>query len=226
VLLALAAVAAGVGAARLAAHRDFAPYQTANWPLALLVGWSFVGSGLVAWRQRPRNRLGSVMVFTGFAWFATFLTDARGSWLFTVGTAVQSVYLVGFVFIVLSFPAGRLQGRLDRLVILSAVGLVGVVEVVSLFFSDSQAVLCSNCPSKGSNRYATENEIATLPRNTSAARLHASTAVRAPVVAEVNSRRIRSRRPPITWFVVSATAVKIPPMPPDSSRIALNPNVK
>jgi signal transduction histidine kinase len=147
VLLALAAVATGVGAAWLAAHRDFAPYQTAAWPLALLVGWSFVGSGLVAWRQRPRNRLGPVMVFTGFAWFATFLTDAHGSWLFTVGTAVQSVYLVGFVFIVLSFPAGRLQGRVDRVLILSAVGLVSVVEIVSLFFSDSRAVLCSNCPS-------------------------------------------------------------------------------
>lgn len=76
-MLALAAVATGVGAAWLAARRDFAPYQTADWPLALLVGWSFVGSGLLAWRQRPRNRLGPVMVLTGFAWFATFLTDAQ-----------------------------------------------------------------------------------------------------------------------------------------------------
>jgi hypothetical protein len=69
-VLALAALAAGVGAAWLAVGRDFEPYQTADWPLALLVGWSFVGSGLVAWRQQPRNRLGSAMVFTGFAWFA------------------------------------------------------------------------------------------------------------------------------------------------------------
>jgi signal transduction histidine kinase len=142
-----AAVAAGVGAAWLAARRDFEPYQTADWPLALLVGWSFIGSGLVAWRQRPRNRLGPVMVFTGFAWFATFLTDAHTAWVFTGGTAVQSVYLVGFVFIVLSFPSGRLQGRIDRAVIWAAVVLVSVVEIVSLFFSDSPAVLCSNCPS-------------------------------------------------------------------------------
>ena len=146
-LLAVAAVAAGVGAAWLAARRDFEPYQTAVWPLALLVGWSFVGCGLVAWRQRPHNRLGPVMVFTGFAWFATFLTDAHTAWVFTVGTAVQSVYLVGFVFIVLSFPSGRLQGRVDRVLIGAAVLLVSVVEIVSLFFSDSRAVLCSNCPS-------------------------------------------------------------------------------
>ncbi|HEX6761794.1 MAG TPA: hypothetical protein VF094_03230 [Gaiellaceae bacterium] len=105
----VAALAAGVGAAWLAAHRDFEPYQTTDAPRALLVGWSFVGSGLVAWRQRPRNRLGPAMVFTGFAWFATFLTDAHHPWLFTLGTALENVYLVGFVFIVLSFPSGRLH---------------------------------------------------------------------------------------------------------------------
>ena len=145
-LLVPAALAAGVGAAWLAAGREFEPYQTADWPLALLVGWSFVGSGLVAWRQRPGNRLGPAMVFTGFAWFATFLTDAHGRWLFTAGTAVQSVYLVGFVFIVLSFPAGRLHGRVDRSLIWAAVALVSVVEIVSLSFSDPGAVLCSGCP--------------------------------------------------------------------------------
>jgi signal transduction histidine kinase len=145
-LLVVAALAAGVGAAWLAAHRDFEPYQTADVPLALLVGWSFVGSGLVAWRQRPRNRLGRAMVFTGFAWFATFLTDAHQAWLFTLGTALESVYLVGFVFIVLSFPSGRLAGWMERALVLAAAALVSVVEIVSLFFTDTRAVLCSGCP--------------------------------------------------------------------------------
>jgi signal transduction histidine kinase len=145
-LLVAAALAAGVAAAWLAAHRDFEPYQTADAPLALLVGWSFVGSGLVAWWQRPRNRLGPAMVFTGFAWFATFLTDAHQAWLFTLGTALESVYLVGFVFIVLSFPSGRLHAWIERALVLAAVALVTVVEIVSLIFTDTQAVLCSGCP--------------------------------------------------------------------------------
>jgi len=34
--------------------------------------------------------------------------------LFTVGYAVQSVYLVGFAYLVVSFPSGRLTGRLRR----------------------------------------------------------------------------------------------------------------
>ncbi len=144
--MALAALAAGLGAALLAAGRVDEPYQTADPPLALLVGWTFVASGLVAWWQRPRNRLGAAMVFTGFAWFATFLTDSQTGWAFTLGTAIQSVYLIGFVYLVLSFPTGRLRGRADAALLAGAVALVTVVEWASLLFSDSHAVLCDRCP--------------------------------------------------------------------------------
>ena len=54
------------------------PYQTVGVPACLLVGWSFIGCGLIARQQRPGNWLGPVMIFVGFAWFATFLTDANG----------------------------------------------------------------------------------------------------------------------------------------------------
>jgi signal transduction histidine kinase len=145
-LVALAALAAGLGAAWLAAGRTDEPYQTADAPLALIVGWTFVGSGLVAWMQRPRNRLGPIMVATGFAWFATFLTDAHTPWVFTFGTLVQSVYLLVFLYLILSFPTGRLGGRMDLALLLGAGVLVTVVELVSLLWSDSDAVLCSGCP--------------------------------------------------------------------------------
>lgn len=112
--LGVAGLAAGAGAAWLAANRSFVPYQTADAPFCLVVGWSFIGSGLIAWHQRPRNRLGPVMTLIGFAWFATFPTDARNPLLFTVGTAVQSLYLVGLGYLVLSFPSGRLPGWLER----------------------------------------------------------------------------------------------------------------
>jgi len=86
------------------------------------------------------------MIFTGFAWFATFLTDAHAGWPFTLGTAIQSVYLVGFVYLVLSFPTGRLRGRADMALIAGAIALVTVVEWTSLLFSESHAVLCDRCP--------------------------------------------------------------------------------
>ena len=34
-----------------------------------VVGWSFVGTGLYAWRRRPESRFGLLMVLVGFAWF-------------------------------------------------------------------------------------------------------------------------------------------------------------
>ena len=145
-LVGVAALAAGFGAAWLAATRLDEPYQTADAPLALLVGWIFVASGLVAWQQWPTQPARPVMIFTGFAWFATFLTDAHTGWAFTLGTAIQSVYLVGFAYLVLSFPTGRLRGRADTALIAGAVVVVTLVEWVSLLFSDSHAELCSDCP--------------------------------------------------------------------------------
>ena len=146
-VITLAALVVGAGAAMLALGSDREPSPAAaSAALALLVGWAYIGSGLVAWRQRPENRLGRVMVFIGFAWFATFLADANESLLFTLGTALEDIYLLGFVFLVLTFPTGRLRGRLDLALILAAVALVTVVEVAWLLFADSRSVICSDCP--------------------------------------------------------------------------------
>src|SRR4030095_14720791 len=61
-------------------------------------------------------------------------------------TALEDIYLVGFVYLVLSFPTGRLRSRLDVVLIASAVALSTVVEVAWLLFADSQTVICTDCP--------------------------------------------------------------------------------
>ena len=38
-------------------------------PVHVAIGWSFVAAGLVAWQQRPENRLGLLMTLTGIVWF-------------------------------------------------------------------------------------------------------------------------------------------------------------
>jgi signal transduction histidine kinase len=143
----LLALGAGVGAALLVLGSDRErPPVAASAVLALVVGWAYVGSGLIARRQRPENRLGTVMVFIGFAWFVTFLADAGSSLVFTLGKALESVYLLGFVYLVLSFPTGRLRGKVDRGLIAAAVLLVTVVELAWLLFADSRSQICSGCP--------------------------------------------------------------------------------
>jgi signal transduction histidine kinase len=146
-VITVAGLAAGAGAAVLiiGSPREPSP-SSATAALALLVGWSFIGSGLTAWRQRPENRLGPLMVFIGFAWFATFLADAERPLTFTVGTALEDVYLLAFVYLVLAFPSGRLRGRLDQALVASAVFIGTAVELAWLLFADSRKVICPHCP--------------------------------------------------------------------------------
>ncbi len=71
-----AAILAGAGAVWLAAHGGAdRPTEPGSY-LTLLVGASLIGSGLASWQARADNRLASLMVLTGFAWFAGLLSEA------------------------------------------------------------------------------------------------------------------------------------------------------
>jgi hypothetical protein len=121
-----AGVLAGAGAAWLAAHQPSGRPTEPGAVLTLLVGASLLGCGLASWRARPENRLGLIMVFTAFAWFAAQLIAATAPWLNTIGLAVQSVWIIGLVYLLLAFPSGQLQARLDRALVI--IGLVAAVR--------------------------------------------------------------------------------------------------
>ena len=145
--IALLALGAGVGAALLVLGSDREPSPAAaSAALALIVGLAYVGSGLIARRQRPENRLGAVMIFIGFTWFVTFLADANESVVFTLGTVLEDLYLLGFVYLVLSFPSGRLRSKLDVGLVAAAIAIGTVVELAWLLFADSHSQICSDCP--------------------------------------------------------------------------------
>ena len=133
-LIALGAIglASGIGAFWVAAHALQQRAQIPTPPVAILVGWSLLGSGLLSWRARPDNRLGPVMVVTGFAWFASILQEGNNDVLFTIGSAVQVLYLAGFLYVILSFPSGRLPTALDRALVVAAFGLVTVGQLAWL----------------------------------------------------------------------------------------------
>ena len=144
VALGVLGLLAGAGAFWAARSAVYHRSEIPSAPLAVLVGWSFIGSGLLSWRAQPDNRLGPVMVLTGFAWFASVLEEANGAVLFTIGQAFQVLYLAGFLYVVLSFPSGRLQTALDRVLVVAAFGLVTVVQLASLLFTDTRAI-CDGC---------------------------------------------------------------------------------
>src|SRR5690348_9306670 len=87
----------------------------------LTISWlvlAYSVSGLVAWRCRPHNRFGPLMVLTGFAALAGSLiwADEDGV-LHTIGQALDVVPLVLIVHVFVTYPTGRLHGRAEKMII-------------------------------------------------------------------------------------------------------------
>jgi len=140
-----AALAAGIGAAAVMAGAPDEPPSGAEIAVSLLVGWSFVASGLVAWERRPDNVTGKVMVATGFAWFAHELVWATEPVLWTLGQLLESTYLLGVGFLLVSFPDGRLHTAAERWVVATAVLIVGPLQIAWLLLGYGDARGCA-CP--------------------------------------------------------------------------------
>src|SRR5262249_22153776 len=101
-----------------------------------------IGSGLGSWQARPGNKLGPAMVLTGFAWFAGLMSEANSAPLYTIGVAVQYVFVAGFIYIVLSFPSGQLRGALDRTLVVVAISLAFGLQVLAMLFGNGAGLRC------------------------------------------------------------------------------------
>jgi signal transduction histidine kinase len=100
----------------------------------LLVGWSFIATGLFAWWRRPLNRTGVLMTALGFAWFAQTLSAANTEVLFTIGIALDSLFPAIAAHLLLAFPSGRLEGRAARWTVAGGYLVATVLQLPSLLF--------------------------------------------------------------------------------------------
>jgi hypothetical protein len=144
-LIAGAGVLAGAGAVWLAAHQPTGRPTEPGPVLTLLVGASLIGCGLASWRARPENRVGLTMVLTGFAWFAAQLIEGSAPWMYTIGLGVQSVWVIGLLYLLLSFPSGRLSGRLDRWMVGCGVAAGIGLQLIAMLYGNGSAVGCPGC---------------------------------------------------------------------------------
>jgi signal transduction histidine kinase len=159
-VMAVAAVLAGAGALWLGAHQPFGRPTEPGPVLTLVVGVSLLGSGFASWRARPENRLGPIMVFTGFAWFSAQLTEAQAPWIYTIGLVVQSVFVVGVVYLLLSFPSGRLPSMVDRGVVVVGAALTVGLQTLAMLYGDGSGLGCPSC-TDNLLRVFTNNALAT-----------------------------------------------------------------
>jgi signal transduction histidine kinase len=149
ILIAASGVVAGAGVAWIVSRggpdRISVPHLPFAVPVAVLVGWSFIGGGLLYWRSRPGNYLWAVLILQGFAGFAAMLADSHNPVLFTVGEALFPFEYATGLYLILSFPSGRLQGRLDRALVAITLVLVTVGNWTWMLFADSHHSMCRTC---------------------------------------------------------------------------------
>jgi PAS domain S-box-containing protein len=117
-----------------------------NAVLALLLGWSFIGSGLFAWARRPNNRTGSLMVMVGFVWFLGALSATNSSLLYTLGMSVAALPLAAFIHLLFAFPNGRLESRAERAIVVAAYPAALLANVTSLLVDTTPTDNCAKCP--------------------------------------------------------------------------------
>jgi signal transduction histidine kinase len=132
--LAVAGVAFGFAVAYVVAESDHTDDRGVTAALALLVGWSFIGTGLFAWWRRPANRTGALMVAVGFAWFTTSLSASDDDLLYTIGIALDGLFLALLGHLLLAFPTGRLAGRAERTLVAAIYVSATVLQVPGLLF--------------------------------------------------------------------------------------------
>jgi len=141
----LALAAFGTALVLASDHQD---NKAAFLSLALTVGLSFLVSGVIALWRRPDNRTGTLLVLVAYFWFLGALTESNNDWMFTLGVLVSSFALPAFVHVLLAYPTGRLQSRLDRMLVAGAYVLVSLGSLAQLLVDEHPDSSCFQCKSE------------------------------------------------------------------------------
>jgi signal transduction histidine kinase len=110
------------------------------------VGWSFIGTGLYAWRRRPESRTGALMILLGFAWFLFTLDAANSALVYTFALVTGPLWGGVFLHLGLGFPSGRLASRLDRRLVVAGYVIFPLAFVPALLFAGPDELSCDDCP--------------------------------------------------------------------------------
>jgi signal transduction histidine kinase len=130
-LVGIAGVALGIGVAVVLATHHYGDQQGGDIAATLLIGWSFLGTGLYAWASRPHNRIGGLMVAVGMTWTVVMLSNTDVPLLFTIGALFSAVPYAFVVHLLLAYPSGLLRTAIARRVVAA---LYVVVAAGSLLY--------------------------------------------------------------------------------------------
>jgi signal transduction histidine kinase len=96
-----------------------------------------IAVGLYAWRDGRHARFGRLLVLTGFAWFLPSLSASGNDLLYSVGRISGWTVEVALIYLMLSFPSGRLKTAVDRRLFAAGVVLVAVLYMPTVLVDES-----------------------------------------------------------------------------------------
>jgi signal transduction histidine kinase len=146
--LALAALAAGLVNLALIVRAGDAPPRSLLYLVIAIVGvsWSFVAAGLVAWRRRPDNHTGALMVAVGLAYALPGLRLVRTPLGFTLYLLVATLPSAVLAHLLAVFPDGRATTRLQWVFIVANYATTVPLAFVQLLLVDPARLRCPECP--------------------------------------------------------------------------------
>ncbi|HSL34847.1 MAG TPA: histidine kinase [Candidatus Limnocylindrales bacterium] len=106
--------------------------------LHLAIGLTYLHGGLAIWNHEPANRTGRLMTLVGLTWFIGTLDFSGILFVREVGLAFEDTFSVVLLALVLAYPSGRLETRVDRLAVATiAIG----ATALNLLYSTSLPLL-------------------------------------------------------------------------------------
>jgi len=111
-----------------------------------MVGMTFVGSSIVAFKRRPNSLVGVLLATTGLLWFLQALLLVGTSWALSLGLVLDGLFWAPLSHLLLSFPTGRLDSRASRVIVAALYVTLPVGNVLSALFLDPTTAGCPECP--------------------------------------------------------------------------------
>lgn len=102
---------------------------------AVLFTWitvPYLISGILAWWRRPASRLGPLMVATSYAMTLTALQWSSIPAVASIGHLFDMLPAALFVHVFLAYPAGRLETRVRRWIVVAAYGVTVGLQIAKL----------------------------------------------------------------------------------------------
>ncbi len=169
--------------------------------LALLALFGVAGlyfvAGLVAWRLRPHNHIGVLLLLTGLSIWLSGLADAPAPALSMLAVVTATLPLALTVHLLLAFPSGRVGGRVSRAVVITAYFACTVMEAPLYLVGDGPLAVIPEVPGPFMTVATLGQSAVGLLTMVASAVIVAAQAVRADPVA-------RRRLGPLVWYRVLA----------------------